>query len=236
MRQGLPDLLCDERHERVQQLERLCEDIEQDFLRAESGGLVGAIETRLREFDIPVAVGVPDKVVYFICGYAELILVDILVDLAHKGVELGEYPLVLELKLVRQLVFVYGEVHHDEAAGVPDLVGKVAHGLAALVVVAHVVSGAVAGYDIEAQRVGAVGIDDGNGIDAVAEALAHLAALRVADEAVEQHGVERYLVHVLHAGEYHARDPEEQYVISCDEHVGRIEILELGRLVGPAES
>ena len=93
-----------------------------------------------------------------------------------------------------------------------------------------------AGYDIEAQRVGAVGIDDGDGVDAVAEALAHLAALRVADEAVEQHGVERYLVHMLHAGEYHARDPEEQYVISCDEHVGRIEILELGRLVGPAES
>ena len=43
----------------------------------------------------------------------------------------------------------------------------------------------------EAQRVRAVLVDDLQRIDAVAQRLAHLAPLRVAHKAVDQHGVER---------------------------------------------
>ena len=84
-------------------------------------------------------------------------------------VELGEDPLVLELERFGQLVFVDREIHHHEAGSVPELVGEVAHRLAALREEAHVVSGRVAGDDVEAERVRAVGVDDLDGIDAVAE-------------------------------------------------------------------
>ena len=84
-----------------------------------------------------------------------------------------------------------------EAAGVPDLVGEVAHGLALLDVEAHVVAGAVAGDQVEAQGVGAVLVGHLQGVDAVAQGLGHLAALVVADQAVDEHGVEGRLLHLL---------------------------------------
>ena len=110
--------------------------------------------------------------------------------------------------------FVDGEIHHHEAGSVPELVGKVAHRLAALREEAHVVSGRVAGDDVEAERVRAVGVDDLDGIDAVTGGLGHFLALWVADQAVDEHRVERDLLHMLAAGEDHARDPEEDDVVA----------------------
>ena len=43
------------------------------------------------------------------------------------------------------------------------------------------------------------------------------------------------LLHMLAAGEDHARDPEEDDVVACDEHVRRIEVVQIRRLVRPAE-
>ena len=80
-----------------------------------------------------------------------------------------------------QLALVDGEVHHHEAAGIPDLIGKVPHGLALFGVEPSVVAGAVAGDQIEAQSVGAVLLRHLQGIDAVAQGLGHLAALVVPD-------------------------------------------------------
>ena len=62
-----------------------------------------------------------------------------------------------------------GEVHHHEAGSIPELVGKVAHGAALLDIEAHVVAGAVARDEVEAQRVGAVGVGHLERVDAVAE-------------------------------------------------------------------
>ena len=236
MRQRLPDLLGDKRHERVQELEDIRQDIQQHLLRAAGAALVAAVETGLGELDIPVAVRVPDEIVDLRRGDADLVLIEVLAHFLRERVELREHPLVLKLERLGQLVFVDGKVHHHKARGVPELVGEIAHGAALLNVEAHIVAGAVARDEVEAQRIGAVGVGHLERVDAVAEGLGHFASLIVAHEAVDEHRRERDILHLLKAGEDHTCDPEEDDVIARDHDARGIPELEiLGALIRPAE-
>ena len=72
VRQRLEDLLGDKGHEGVQELEDLGEHVEQHLLRGELRLLVLAVQARLGQLDIPVAVAVPDEVVDLARGDAQL--------------------------------------------------------------------------------------------------------------------------------------------------------------------
>ena len=79
-------------------------------------------------------------------------------------------------------------------------------------------------------------IRDSQRVDAVAQALGHLAALAVTDDAVDAHSIEGCLAGVGQAGEDHAADPEADDIVAGDEGVGGVEILQVGAvLVGPAQ-
>ena len=52
---------------------------------------------------------------------------------------------------------------------------------------------------------------------------------------MDEHRVERDLLHMLAAGEDHAGDPEEDDVVACDEHIRRIEVVKILGPVRPAE-
>jgi hypothetical protein len=86
------------------------------------------------------------------------------------------------------------------------------------------------------QRLEVAAVDDLEGVDDVAEALAHLAAVLVAHHGVEVDGLEGQGARELEAHHDHARDPEEEDVVAgLEEGVG-VEGLEVGvLLVGPAE-
>ena len=142
VRDGLPDLLGDERHERMQQPQELIEHIDQHLLRGQLALLVLAVQACLGQLDIPVAVGIPDEVIDLGRGHAKLVSVHILGDFPDERIELGQHPLVLDLKIssVGQAGLFDVQVHEDIAARVPDLIGKVAHGLALFHVEAHVVA------------------------------------------------------------------------------------------------
>ncbi|CAN3994570.1 Multidrug export protein mepA, partial [Dysosmobacter welbionis] len=236
--QGLIDLLRDERHEGVQQLQKLRQHKAEHILGRQLGPLVLSLEAGLGELDIPVAVGIPQEVVDLGGGHADLVGVQVLRDLLHQGVQLGEDPLVLRRQGVRRREFtlVDGEVHHHEPAGVPDLVGEVPHGLALLGVEPGVVARGVAGDEVEAQRVGAILLRHLQRIDAVAQGLGHLAALVVPHQTVDQHGVEGDLVHLLTAGEDHPGHPEEDDVVTGDHDAGGIVEVQISGLFRPAQS
>ena len=68
MGQRLPDLLGDEGHEGVQQLEGAPQDVHEHPLRRE-GGLPARLQAGFAEFDIPVAEHVPDEVVELLDVY-----------------------------------------------------------------------------------------------------------------------------------------------------------------------
>ena len=84
----------------------------------------------------------------------------------------------------------------------------------------------------EAQRVRAVLVDDLDRINAVAQGFGHLAPLRIAHQAVHQGHMERALPHLLQAGKHHARQPEEDDIVSAAQYGIGIEILEILGFLG----
>src|SRR5437016_9507787 len=113
-----------------------------------------------------------------------------------------------------------------EAAGVPEFVAEVAAQLDVLFVVEHVLAERRAAHDAEPERVGAVVADELERVGRIAEALGHLSALLVADDAREIDVLKRHPAHELVASHDHARDPEENNVRSGHEVGGRVEGLE----------
>ena len=201
------------------------------------GLLVVARQANLRDLDEPVAELIPQEVIQLLRGDTEFKFLQILVDFLRHTVEGGHNPLVLRRQAGGKLIFdLFAlNVHEDKAGSVPQLIGKVAAGLHALGREAGIVSGADARHQREAQSVRAILGDDLQRIDAVAEGFAHLAALRVAHQSMEEHGLEGNLLHVLQTGEDHARHPEENDIVAGDESVRRIEIFQLLCLFRPAE-
>ncbi len=126
-------------------------------------------------------------------------------------------------------------VHLGEARGVPQLGREIAIALDAAARELDVAPLRGHRGQREAQRIGAVGVDQLQGIDDVPLRLRHLLALLVADQGVDVDGAERHLLHEVEAHHHHAGDPEEDDVEAGDQHVGRVVARELRRLVGPAE-
>ena len=238
MGQGLPDLFREEGHEGVEQFQHAVHAVDEDGLRGLCA-FAAFLETDLGDLDVPVAEQVPDEVVELGEGHAQFIAVDVLADLFAEGVELREDPLVFDGEVFDggQVCRTLGtvEVHEDVTGGIPDLVAEVTGGLDLLLGIAHVVSGAVAGDEGEAEGICAVLVDDDQRVDAVAEGLRHLPALFIADDAVDEDRVEGIGAHLLHGGEDHAGDPEEDDIITRDQRIGREIVFQFRGLFRPAQ-
>ena len=136
------------------------------------GGILAPCgDTGLCELDVPVAVYIPDEVVYLLLRHAYLKGIKVLVDFPCKGVEAADDPLVLGAQVFGQplVLKVLGQVHHNEAGGVPQLVGKVSRCLYLVLGKAHIISGGVACCQHEAQGIRTVFVDDLQRVNAVAQ-------------------------------------------------------------------
>src|SRR3989344_3212066 len=100
-------------------------------------------------------------------------------------------------------------VLQHEACDVPELVGEVFVSAYSVFGELYIVPRGRTDDEREARRVGAVFFYHCEGVDDVAERLAHLAALSVAHEAVKVDIFKRDLATEKCAHQYHARDPEE---------------------------
>ena len=79
-------------------------------------------------------------------------------------------------------------------------------------------------------------LDHVDRIDHVAQRLAHLTAVRIADHGMAKHLLERQLTSVVHTEHDHTSHPEEQNVPTCLQHGCRVVVLHvLGVLLRPAE-
>ena len=215
----------------------------EDSTQSIESGICGRVlplficKSELGKLYIPVTELIPDKVVDFLYGDAKLIAIHVLGDFTNNRIQSGQNPAVSREKffLLRHPHTFLRKIHHDEAAGVPDLVGEITAGLDLLHIEAHVIARRVACHKSQTKRVSPVLVDDFKRIDAVAQRLAHLAAECVADKTVDQNVMERTLTSLLIAREDHADDPEENDVITGDKNVSRVEILHLRCLFRPAE-
>ena len=220
----------------MQKLQNVAHNVNKHVLRG-SCSLAALCDTRLCQLDIPVAVGVPDKVVELSERDTKLKAFDVVRNFLYQPVAAGQHPLVLDRQFRRQLrlFHILGQIHQNVAGSVPELVRKVARRSYLCNCPAHIVSGAVARYKRKSQCVRTILIYYLQRVNAVAQRLRHLPSKLVAHKSVDKNVLERLLTGVLQRGEYHSRYPERDYIITGNERVCGVEILEILGLVRPAE-
>ena len=122
-------------------------------------------------------------------------------------------------------------VHLQEPRRVPQLGREIPIPLDPLLIQFDVAALALHRRHGEAHRVGAVAVDQAQGIDRIVLRLGHFLAVRVADQAVEVERPPRRLLGELQPRHRHPRIPEEQDVEARDQHVvGVVALQLLGRL------
>jgi hypothetical protein len=202
-------------------------------------GLLGAAQPALGQLHVPVAEVAPHEVVGGLGRVVEAEGVDARGGPLDGALQPREYPAVADLQnfLGQRLSgrFQALDVHEHEAAGVPHLVGEVAAHLELGGAELDVLSLGGQHHQAEADRVGAVLVDHLYGVDAVAQALGHLAAEVVEHRAVDAHVPEGNVLHDLQAHHHHARDPEVDDAPVGDQRVGRVVVVEVGGLLRPAQ-
>ena len=234
-RQLVPQLLGDEGHDRVHHLQGLVEGPGGHGPGLGLGRLIGAHEHRFGQFQIPVAEHVPDEAVQGRGGVVETAALD---GGRHRALRLGQLtadPAVDGLVDGRRVEALdpLRLVHLREARGIPQLGAEVAITFNALPGQFDVTCAGQDGHG-EAQRIGAQLVDDAEGVDHIPLRLAHLLALLVADQAVDDDPFERNLIHEVKSHHHHPGDPEEDDVRRRDEIAGRVEALEVLGLLRPA--
>ena len=169
------------------------QDIHEDVIDVGSGVLLDCfifrIEGRFDRFDVPVAEFAPDEIVQLSAGKTDLVFLQVLVYRFRRFLQAGQDPLVCDgffCLFHRQELHAF-EIHHYETRGIPNLVDEVSRAFDLFFVEAGVTTGGDAVGKGEAEGVGAVLVDDQEGVDAVAEALAHLSAQFIAHDTVNHH-------------------------------------------------
>ncbi len=234
------DLLCDERHKRMKQLQSFGQNAVLRSTVQRVSPLVGlAVQTRFYHLDVPVAELLPQEIVNLLYGNAELVAVHIVRHLTDQRIYLRKDPFICQCQAHPGFSdgLCFFQVHHDETGRVPYFVGEVPAGLHALHVETHVVAGRVSGDQRQTERVRAVFVDDFERIDTVSEGFTHLASLGITNESVDQYVVEAEPVLVCSSAENTIRITQKKDdVITGYEYVSGIEVFKLLCLLRPAKS
>ena len=200
-------------------------------------GLGFRVKRSLDQLDVPIAERVPDEVV-------DRVRRRIKAQVGHRLVEFGEGfdhfaddPPVDRAAGRRrfQCLARANPITLAEPRRVPQLGGEVAIAFDAPLIHLHVAALAFHRRHEEAQRVGAILVDEAQRIDHVALGFGHLRPVGGAHEAVEIEPLPRVLARHRLSHHHHPRIPEEQDVEAGDEEVvGVVAGEELG-LLRPAE-
>ena len=214
-----PQLFADEWHERMQEFQDFVERPRRSPARLGLGGAVGAGEHRLDQFEIPVAIDVPDKAIDRARRLVEFVSFDRRGDLPARLRGLVRDPAVERLLGVMRIEIriVGAAVDLGKARRVPELGREIAVALDALRRQFDIAALRRHGREREAQGVGAVLVDHFQRVDDVAFRLRHLGAAGVAHQGVDVDVVERHFFLEVQSHHHHARDPEEDDVEAGDQ-------------------
>ena len=247
-RQALPQLLGDERHDRMQQPQGPLHGRQHVLpLRSQAGTIA---ERRLFQLQIPVTEFVPKKVVKQVRRFVIAVLFDLLVGLTRHIVEARKDPAVFERRLARRAgcqryiaIGVLGrprfracffEAHENEPRRVPNLVREGTGAGDAFFGQNNIRTLPGGDHERESHGVGAVFLGDHQGVDDVALGLRHLLLVGVADQSVNVDLAKRDLAGHLDPQHDHPGDPEKQNIGTGVQQRGGIEGLEVGAFFRPA--
>ena len=199
-RQLLPDLLGDERDNRVQQAHHRVVHLQQHRHRRVPLG-AARLQVRLDDLDVPVRVLVPEEVIEAVGGGVEPVAPEPRVHFPDDLVQPVQDPAVdrrqVSRRRHRRPLRQFADRHQHEARRVPDLVDELAVPLHPLLREDDVHAGRRHGRQREPERVGADVVHDLERVDDVAARLAHLLPVLVAHEAGDVDLAERHVAHEL---------------------------------------
>ncbi len=230
-----PQLLRDEGHKRMEQLDHLLVDLD-----GESNFLLVRLfaESRLDQLEIPIAVIFPEKLIDVPESLVQPIALERRFHLADRGVETVQNPALNQLKVLeRTATPVIAAVLHKltkYVEGIPDLIREVAAHFELRRIELDVLSLRAQDRQGKTDGVGAVLADHVERIDAVAEALRHPPAEFILDHPRNEDVAVRLLAHAIVAGHNHPRNPEKEDVIARDENLPRVEVLQVFRFLRPS--
>ena len=211
--QPVPELLRDERHERMKQPQRVRKHKVHHRARVLSPIFVAAVESRFRRLQIPVAVFVPEKPVQRLRRIRKAVLIQRRRHFADRRVEPQQNPFVVGGKqLAADLRLGSASLHFPKPRGIPKFGAEVAPQFDVLFVEQHVLPERRAPHHSKPQRIRPELRNQIQRIRRIPERLRHLAPLLVPDDPRKIHVLERQRPRVLEPGHDHARHPEENNV------------------------
>ena len=237
VRQMLPQMFSNKRHERVKKCQHACQCMNKYILCNLSVLIVRPIETVLSQFNIPVTEIIPGEVINVISGCPQFKLIQVPAYIFNGTVEAVENPAVCQSKIRRvrnEGFLIIVQIHNGKLSGIPQLIGKVTVSFYLFIVETHIIAWCITGYQSEAQRIGAIFINNFQRINAIAKGLGHLTALRVANQTMDKYVSERHFMHKFHGHEHHTGYPEEDDVIAGYQSTGWIPSLKYRSLFRPA--
>ena len=194
---------------------------------------------RFRQFDIPIAKVVPEKVIETLDYAVEVVSFKLRVHFPGRPIQTRKYPTIVQRerrmiarKRIRDRLRAL-RIQQTKPRRIPNLVGEVAIRFDLLFVPASVRRSHR--RQRQAGRIDAVLIKDLQRIDPVAFRFRHPLPVFVEHRAGNVNVVERFLADELQTGHHHARNPEKDDVPRCDENRSRIEGFQVLRLIRPAQ-
>ena len=236
MGQCLIDFFRNKRHVGMQQFHGAGQHGHQYLLGRCPGFFPGfAVQPRLDQFNIPVADLAPDEIIHGTAGFAQFKLIQQRGHIRSHILHAGKDPLIRQfVRRPFRVGLIAFQIHQREAGSVPDFIGKVTGGFQTAPVETHVVAGRIAGDQHEAQGIAAILFDHLQRIDTVAQGFAHLTALLIPHQAVNEHPVKGNVLHKFHAHDQHAGHPEEDDIVAGHQYAGGIELFQDICLFRPA--
>ena len=219
----------------MQQLQQALQHVQQHGLGSLLTLLILAQQTGLAQLDIPVAEFRPSEIINARGGQAEVAILHMRGNVTNRILQASQNPLVRQLQASGINLLAAVHVHQHKAGSIPNLIGEVAGRFHLVLGEARIVSGTHAHHQGEAQRVRTILVDDLQGIHAIAQRLRHFPAQLVAHQAVDQHGLEGGLAHLLHTAGNHAGHPEGNDVVTRHQHIRGVEILQILGVIRPAQ-
>ena len=137
-------LLCNEGHEGVHQLQCIDQNLLQRPQCRCSCAVLLVIQARLHHFNIPVTVFIPDEIINLLCRQTKVIFAQAFLYFLRQRVYLGQNPFIRRGQHQELRFFAILHIHHHETGRIPHLVAEVSAIIQSFPVETHIVTGCVA--------------------------------------------------------------------------------------------
>ena len=183
------------------------------------------VQARFDKLDIPIAIGIPDKVIKRVSSFVKPVKLDRLGGFFNRITIFRHDPFIDWLFYIRQVDCRRSgtAIHLQKATGIPDFGGKIPIALKPCCRHFDVTALRCHRRQGEPQRVSAILIDKFQRIENIAFGFRHFLAFFVTNQRMNIDLTERHFaIHEMHAHHHHAGNPEKDNVKTSYKNIARI--------------